>query len=182
MAVVPASRRTPAHAHAHSHVHAHVHRPAHAPAQKPPKPDLRVVDERDHGRRLGIGAITTLVIGAVFTVLFGLVVFHTILVQNQQRLDKLDEGVRTEQARYQQLRLQVAQLEAPQRIVDVATQKLGMVPPDTTTYLTPSADDAAAAATSASSGPQAGDANDLTTPQDGPSQWPQVKPYLGATP
>ena len=170
MAVVPAPRR------------AHAHRPAHAPV-KPPKPDLRVVDERAPRRRLGIGAITTLVIGALFTVLFGLVVFHTILVQNQQRLDKIDSSVRTEQARYQQLRLQVAQLEAPQRIVDVATQKLGMVPPDTTTYLTPSAGDAAAATASPSSGqPRAGEANDLTTPADGPSQWPQVKPYLGATP
>ena len=36
----------------------------------------------------------------------------------------------------QQLRLQVAQLESPERVVDDA-QKLGMVPPATVRYLSP---------------------------------------------
>ncbi len=116
----------------------------------------------------------------MFVVLFGLVVFHTVLLQNQQRIDQLDAQVRDEQARYQQLRLQVAQLESPQRIIDVATQKLGLVPPATTTYLTPTGDDAAAARQAAAASQR--DNSGTADPDTGPSGWPQVKPYLGAAP
>jgi cell division protein FtsL len=130
---------------------------------------------------MGLGVVTVLVVGGIFVMLFGLVVFHTMLLQNQQRLDKLDGQVSDAQARYQSLRLQVAQLESPQRIMDVATQKLGMVPPDGTTYLTPAADDAA----SSSSGANQDDASTSETaaPSNGDaSSWPQVKPFLGAAP
>jgi cell division protein FtsL len=130
---------------------------------------------------MGLGVVTVLVVGGIFVMLFGLVVFHTMLLQNQQRLDKLDGEVSDAQARYQSLRLQVAQLESPQRIMDVATQKLGMVPPDGTTYLTPAADDAA----SSSSGANQDDAstNETAAPPNGDaSSWPQVKPFLGAAP
>jgi hypothetical protein len=104
-----------------------------------------------------------------------------MLLQNQQRLDHLDEQVSDSQARYQQLRLQVAELEAPQRIIDVATQKLGMVPPAGTTYLTPTANDVV----SPQDGANQGDTNGRETAapaDDGASAWPEVKPYLGAGP
>jgi len=172
MAVVPATRRSVA-----------APQPRRTPAQLPKatrerRPQLRVVDEP--ARRLSFGTITALVVGAVFAVLFGLVVFHTVLLQNQQKLDHLNSEVNETQARYQALRLQVAQLEAPQRIIDVATNKLGMVPSDGTTYLTPAAD------TGASSGAGAGQddaANDAAAPSnDEAAAWPTVKPYLGAGP
>src|SRR5437899_5146051 len=110
-------------------------RPIPRETEQPKRPQLRVVDEPT--RRFNLVARTTIAVGVLFAVLFGLVVFHTVLLQNQQRLDQVDAQVRDAQARYQQLRLQVAQLEAPQRIVDAATQKLGMVQPQGTTYLTP---------------------------------------------
>ena len=84
-------------------------------------------------------------------------------------------------AHYQQLRLQVAQLEAPQRIIDVATTKLGMVPPDGTTYLTPPAGDAVGASAGATQG-EASTGDTADPSDDGSSAWPLVKPYLGAAP
>ena len=168
MAVVPATRRSVA-----------VPQPRRMPATRERRPQLRVVDE-PQPRRLNLGVVTALVVAAVFAVLFGLVVFHTLLLQNQQRLDHLDAQVSDAQAKYQSLRLQVAQLEAPQRIIDVATHKLGMVPPDGTTYLTPAADTGASTVAGASQG-------DATNETAAPSNvdaaaWNLVKPYLGAAP
>jgi cell division protein FtsL len=178
MAVVPAPRRFLADA-----------QPAPRPAQpvERTRPDLRVVDD-PITRRFSITVITAFGVGAMFVVLFGVVVFHTMLLQNQSRLDHLQADVRTEQARYQTLRLQTAELQSPQRIVDVATHQLGMVPPAGTTYLTPPASAttpvAPAESTTATgaAAPAPGDANDLPSSNDGASEWPQVKPYLGATP
>jgi cell division protein FtsL len=168
MAVVPATRRSVT-----------VPQPRRTPATRERRPQLRVVDE-PAGRTMSIGALTALLVGAVFVVLFGLVVFHTVLLQNQQRLDRLDAQVSDAQATYQSRRLQVAQLEAPQRIIDVATHKLGMVPPDGTTYLTP----AAGSGASASTGANQGDTTDTTVApsNDEAAAWPLVKPYLGAAP
>ena len=108
MAVVPATRRSVA-----------VPQPRRTPATRDRRPQLRVVHE-SAPRRISLAVITVLVVGGIFLMLFGLVVVHTMLLQNQQRLDHLDAQVSDAQAHYQQLRLQVAQLEAPQRIIDVA--------------------------------------------------------------
>jgi|GEM_PF-1194117 len=168
-------------------------RVAPAPRRDPQRrPPLRVV--REPARHPNYAALSALGLGAVFVVLFGLVVFHTVLLQNQRRLDQLDARVQDEQARYQQLRLEVAQLSSPQRIVDVATQKLGLVPSDGTTYLTPSGADAAAARATRVTGTTGQDSQDgaanatagaetaATAPVAGGTSWPQVKPYLGAAP
>jgi cell division protein FtsL len=167
MAVVPATRRSVV-----------APQPRRTPATRERRPQLRIVAE-PAPRRLNLGVVTTLVVGAVFAVLFGLVVFHTVLLQNQQKLDHLNTRVSDAQARYQSLRLQVAQLEAPQRIINVATQKLGMVPPAGTTYLTP----AAGSGPSTSSGANQAASTDTATPSiDETAAWPLVKPYLGAAP
>ena len=173
MAVVPATRRSMA-----------APQPRRTPAQDPKttrerRPQLRVVYQPTP-RRLNLVFVTELVVGAVFAVLFGIVVFHTVLLQNQQKLDHLNTEVSDAQGEYQSLRLQVAQLEAPQRIIDVATHKLGMVPPDGTTYLTPAAD----SGPSTGAGAAQGDANnDTAAPSnDDAAAWPLVKPYLGAAP
>lgn len=144
------------------------------PAPRPTREPLRVVRPAPRRTRIGlIGAIGTL---AVFGVLFGLVVFQTMMVQNQARLDRLDAQIRDEQARYQQQRLQVAQLEAPSHIVEVATQRLGMVTPPGTSYLTPSAADAADANANASVGNASAE-----RPADTGDDWATVKPHLGAS-
>lgn len=147
------------------------HQPTARPAPRPSRPPLRVVDRQP--RRARIGLIGVAAITVVFGLLFGLVFFQTLLVQNQSRLDQLNSQIRAEQAQYQSLRLQVAQLEAPSRIVDAATTKLGMVSPPGTGYLTPSATDAAATASTAAAASAAG-----TDPGSGGSDWPTVKPFL----
>ena len=82
---------------------------------------------------------------AIFTVLlvsaglFATVAFHVVLTQNQFRLDGLTDRATAEQARYQRLRLQVAELESPSRIVAAAQDKLGMVQPPAVAYLAPQA-------------------------------------------
>ncbi len=69
--------------------------------------------------------------------LFGVVVVHVVLAQQQFQLASLQGSTASEQATNEQLRLEVAQLQAPSRIVSAARQKLGMVPPSTITYLVP---------------------------------------------
>ena len=113
--------------------------PRTAPKQAPARrtaPDLRIVPRRR--RRLRTGP--TVVLGGliVFVVAFGLVVAQALLVQGQHRLDDLQTRISEANRRQQELRLQVAELESPARIVDVATRDLGMVPPAGVTYLTPS--------------------------------------------
>jgi cell division protein FtsL len=170
MATVPATRRAP----------------LRAPAPKREadrRPELKVV--RTKRRRPRYGVLTAIGIGGVFALFFGLVVFHTLLLQNQRRLDQLDTQVRSQQETYQQLRLEVAQLQSPERILDVATTKLGMVPAQGTTYLTPSGADAVAARQAEAEAQQADDGTTTLSPDGGQgasSGWPQVKPYLGATP
>jgi cell division protein FtsL len=148
--------------------------------EKEQRADLRVLDRPPRSALV----TTAFAVAALFVVFFALVVFHTVMLENQQRLDRLDSDVDAAQSRYEQLRLEVAQLEAPQRVVDAATQKLGMVPAGATTYLTPSAP-----APPAPSTPTPADANDAAPTDGTPSvaaptvdEWPQVKPYLGSTP
>jgi cell division protein FtsL len=169
MATVPAPRRGLLHA------------PAHAPAprrEKESRPSLRVVGEEDRRPRYAVWTVVAL--SVIFALFLALVMFHTVLLKNQRRLDQLDAQVRDEQATYQQQRLQVAQLQSPERILEVATSKLGLVPSNGTTYLTPSGADAVAARQAQAA--KAGDdgTTSLSGTGDGASSgWPQVKPYLG---
>jgi cell division protein FtsL len=116
--------------------------PALRPAPTPrPRPDLRLVDPNElspriRRRRAAVAGVGLLVL--VFGVLFALAASQAILAQNQQRLDRLEDDVADAQARYQRLRLHVAELESPGRIVRAAQERLGMVPPPGTTYLSPS--------------------------------------------
>lgn len=145
------------------------------PASRP-RPPLRLVDDRRlqlairrrRARRLATGAV---VLAA--TLLLALAGSHAVLVSNQVRVDRLEQEVADVQARHQELRLEVARLEAPERIVAAATERLGMVPPDTVTYL-PGPEETA---------PGADPATDGTTPTDqAPASWGVVKPYLGSGP
>jgi len=105
-------------------------------------------------------------------VLFGLVYVHVMAAQNQLRLDQLNRHAASQQALYQRLRLQVAQLESPQHIVSTAVGRLGMQQPSSITYLAPSGPAASAlVAPGAGAGPVAGDAD-----------WPQIKSQLAGSP
>jgi hypothetical protein len=98
--------------------------------------------------------------------IFGAAAFHVLLVQSQFRLDRLSDAAATEQQRYEHLRLEVARLSAPERIVATAAERLGMVAPPEVAYLpapSPSATDASSASSLA-------------------GNWSEVKPYLAARP
>ncbi len=114
--------------------------PAAAPSRGRQHADLRLVKGGERvargGRRRG-----RLVAGLVVAVaggLLALVASQVVLTQGQFRLDRLQSRAAAEQARYERLRLQVAELEAPSRVVAVAQERLGMVSPPAVTYLSPS--------------------------------------------
>jgi hypothetical protein len=66
---------------------------------------------------VSVGLVGTLAFIFVFGALFGLAAFHSVLVQNQLRLDRLSRDVEREQARYQDLRIEYGQAAAPFRIL-----------------------------------------------------------------
>lgn len=105
-----------------------------------PKPRLRLVDntrlEQAVRRRRARGLVAAAGVLAVAS-LIALAGTHAMLVSNQVRLDALEQQAAEAQARHQALRLEVARLEDPARVVSVATERLGMVQPDVITYLEP---------------------------------------------
>ncbi|MDQ2754062.1 MAG: hypothetical protein M3R71_00765, partial [Actinomycetota bacterium] len=72
-------------------------------------------------------------------VAFGLVYLHVLEAQRQLQLDQLSSVATKDQATYERLRLQVAQLESPQHIISTAEGSLGMHQPASVSYLTPPA-------------------------------------------
>jgi cell division protein FtsL len=125
-------------------------RPALRSARLPDTRRRRLVHTLSQGNLLG--RIGTLTVGALFVGIFGVVVFQALLVQGQARLDHLNGQIATQQQQSKQLHLQVAQLDAPERIVTQARNDLHMVDPGDVVYLqqTPG-DDARAATTPAPS-------------------------------
>ena len=109
--------------------------PARRPSPAHDRVDLRVVEEQP--RWSWVTYLTVLVLSLLFLTLFGLAVFHAVLVGAQGRLDALDERIEAETRRQHDLRLQVAELESPQRIVAKARDDLGMVTPDDVIWLSP---------------------------------------------
>ncbi|HEY8525898.1 MAG TPA: septum formation initiator family protein [Acidimicrobiales bacterium] len=114
---------------------------------------------------------------SLFGALFGVAVSHAILIEGQMELEQLDERAAEEQARYERLRRDVAELESPDRIVREAREELGMVPAEEVVWLTP--DQPAPDAGGGADG--AGDAGD-EAPETPATSWADIKPYLGSTP
>jgi len=160
-------------------------RPATSPSEDGGR-HLRVVDaRRRRPRRKQQARLRLLAVGACLVVcgsLFGLVGAHALLVSGQSRLDGLQDVVADEQARYQRLRLEVAELESPARVMAAAQERLGMVPPPEITYLSPSG---VVAGELALSEPDVAGADETEAPATGsggsgtPRAWASVKPYLG---
>ncbi len=155
--------------------------PAPAPQRHPSPPDrpshLRVVAPAERVRRRLTPAAGVALTAFVFAVLLAVAVAHTLLVSGQVRLDDLDAQLGAEQARYQELRKDVAELEAPTRIVGAA-HDLGMVTPADLLYLQPPAADRSTV------GPTTGDDDEpAADPTVGvPDQtWSAMKSLLGAS-
>lgn len=134
------------------------------------RPHLRIVrpgeKQRFHLRltpRTGI-AVTVL----LFVALFAVAVSHALLIEGQGRLDRLEQQVAKEQARYEEQQVERANLEAPERILSDA-EALGMVEPEEVDWLAQSQ-----AVDRDSGGDEAEESPDTS--------YPDVKPYLDTTP
>jgi cell division protein FtsL len=130
---------------------------------------LRVVAPSERRRRRVTPAAAVLLTATVFALLFGVAIAHTVLVEGQVRLDELDRELTVEQARYQELRQEVAALESPSRVVAAAHEQ-GMVTPEDLVYLQPPP----AEPTS--------DPDATTDPEPVPTDdqvWSNIKPLLG---
>lgn len=173
--------------------------PSPGPSSRPPvgRPGhLRVVDPNEQANqrrrrlvRLGGGLLAAFVVALLFVA----VGMHVMLAQNQFKLDRLNKQAAAEQAAYQKLRLQVDQLESPQRILSTAQGRLGMVLPPSVTFLTPSTGSSlVGTGAGGRSLPQATTATGATgttsraqsapAPATAPPGWSLVKPQLGSNP
>jgi len=153
-------------------------RVAAAPARQPEtrRPPLRVVRPEERSTRSQRRRTRLAVAAGVAFLglsLFGVVVAHVVLTQNQFELQRMQRQAATEQARYERLREQVAELESPSRIVAAAQERLGMVPPPSVKYLTPAK---ALGPTTPTPAKGAGGG------QQAMSDWSQVKHRLGTRP
>lgn len=113
-------------------------------ADAPARPDLRVVPPR---RPTGAIVVASLVL--VFGVLLATAALNTMLVSGQRDLDRIESEIREGEQRNQALRLQVAEMESPDRIVEAAEAQ-GMVEPDEVIWVTPRPDGGSDAMTSTS--------------------------------
>jgi cell division protein FtsL len=117
-------------------------RPERGPGRDRRDRHLRVVPPNRRPGRAGLGIRLSPRTGVVLTVLlfvalFCVAVSHALLIEGQAKVDALDQQVAAEQARYEELRREVAELESPQRIMGEATGELGMVPAGDPVWLSP---------------------------------------------
>ena len=127
------------------------------------QPELRVVDAAPRRR---VGRVGTLAGAALFVALFAVAAFQTALIRTQARIDELDRRIVEQQERHLDLELQLADRRAPDRVVSVATERLGMIAPATVVYLQPRPDDDARAAYRPSPPAASADAHDDPAAED----------------
>ena len=123
--------------------------------ETPARPKLRLVGVDEPRSRRVTRLVTGALVVAVFAGLFAIVAVRVVLAQGQAEIDRLSQSIEAQQAVGQDLRLTVAELEAPAQIVAAARQRLGMATPAAVTYLTPPPPIAPAAATVPTSPPAA---------------------------
>jgi cell division protein FtsL len=73
----------------------------------------------------------------IFGALFGSVFVQTGVVQSQVHKDQLQDRIEEQRELQARLSLEVARLESPDRILNQAQVRLGMVSPDDRPYLAP---------------------------------------------
>ena len=115
----------------------HDRRPA-APERRPEHrrgQHLRPVERPRPKRSPAVPALVG--VGIVITALLGLAVMHALLIGGQVRLDAMRSDVAAETESIRRLELRVAELESPDRVLDAARERLGMVQPTEVGYLLP---------------------------------------------
>ncbi|HTW08023.1 MAG TPA: hypothetical protein VME46_10955 [Acidimicrobiales bacterium] len=150
-----------------------------APAERPQLYLVRRAPRRRRTRHLFVPAV----IGALAAVSMGLVALHVLIAENQFKLDNLQDQANAAQSSYEHLRLGVAQLESPARIVSVAEGQLGMQQPASITYL-PATSVAPAGGGAGIANPTSGGSvtGGAVTAPAGDADWPSIKPYLSGSP
>lgn len=153
---------------------------------------LRVVEKKPRSPAQRQRRARLIIVGAIFAAaMVGLVLvyFHVILAQRQFALDKLQTTLQKQQITYQEQRLQVAELNSPQRIISEAEGKLGMVQPTSVTYLSQPSTTKASAAQSNSGASSTLDeptTGNLVQPASqapaGDADWPSIKASLQGAP
>lgn len=98
--------------------------------------------------------------------------FQVLIAQSEFQLAGLQANAAEAEDRYDRLRLEVAELESPARIMAAAQERLGMVPPPAVTYLTPVPTESATPA------------SEPTEPagETVAGDWSRIKPILSTTP
>jgi cell division protein FtsB len=76
-------------------------------------------------------------VGIVIVALLALAVMHAVLIGGQVRLDAMHRDVAAETESIRRLELRVAELESPDRVLDAARDRIGMVQPAEVGYLLP---------------------------------------------
>lgn len=150
-----------------------VTRPVDRPAESTTRPPLLVVPPLVRRRRAGVAA--AVLFAVLFGALFGLVAFQAKLASDQRQLDALRRATADAEREYKTLRVQLAELEAPQNVV-AAARGFGLVPPSDTRHLTPSVADVAAV--TAATGETSADATSAARI----AEWSATKPLIGSAP
>jgi cell division protein FtsL len=107
-------------------------------------PDLRVVQPVTRRRRSW--QVGMLAGGLLFTAMFLIVGAQTMIVQRQQHIDEVNDRIAAASEEAEQLKIDLAQLQSPERIMTEAKGRLGMVPAPPPVYLQPRLDDDSRAA------------------------------------
>lgn len=104
--------------------------PAEERSATPPRRLRLAPTPRRRRFRVAVALTAILVVGS----LFALVGINVLLVQGQYELDALRSQVEAEQRRYETLRLEVAELVAPERII-AAAGELGLAAAETVDWV-----------------------------------------------
>lgn len=107
-----------------------VRRPEHRRSQH-----LRPVERPRPKRSPAVPALVG--VGMVIAALLALAGMHAVLIGGQVRLDAMRSDVAAENEAIRRLELRVAELESPDRVLDAARDRLGMVLPTEVGYLLP---------------------------------------------
>ncbi len=142
---------------------------------------LRLVDREARRRTNRRHVLVSTAIAGIAVVFLALVTTHVLIAENQFRLDQLQQQASAQQERYEKLQLEVAELEAPARIVSAAEGPLGLRQPGSVTYVPAPPTTATPTSRLAGAGAALGAGPTSAAPQ-GDADWPLIKPYLSGTP
>lgn len=102
------------------------------------RPALRVISAKELNERSSRRKARIIMGAAMAVVIAGLLMvagLQAIVASNQIRLDQMNQNLSSAVSTNQSLQLQRAELDAPSRILWIATHRLGMITPLQFTYL-----------------------------------------------